>query len=130
MGTKAEEYLQAYGQFAKILRTWLVAYGVGAPVLIVTNENVSKAIKDSGNAKAIAICFLVGVMLQVVLATLNKTTMWGLYYGEENPGIKSTVSYRFAFWFSETFWIEIVVDVATLLLFGIATWKAFAVLIL
>lgn len=130
MSTKAEEYLKAYGEFAKVLRTWLVAYGVGAPVLLVTNEAVSKAIKESGNAKVIAICFLAGAALQVLLATLNKAAMWGLYYAEENPAMKAKNSYKLAYWFSENFWIDALVDVGTLLLFGIATWRAFGTLIL
>ena len=31
---KAEEYLNAYAEHSKTLRTWLVAYGIGAPVLL------------------------------------------------------------------------------------------------
>src|ERR1700752_183287 len=130
MGTKAEEYLNAYGEFAKTLRTWLVAYGIGAPVLLVTNESASRAIKASGQARTIAICFLIRATIQVVLATLNKAAMWGLYYGEENERVKYNKLYKVAFWFSENFWIDILADIASLVLFAIATWKAFATLIL
>jgi hypothetical protein len=129
MATKAEEYLNAYGEHSKVLRTWLVAYGIGAPVVLVTNESVSRAMKSSGRATVIAIAFLIGVALQVILATLNKVSMFALYYGEENSSYKTSHSFRFAYWFSESFWIDVLVDVATLVMFMIATWKALAILI-
>ncbi len=130
MGTKAEEYLAAYGEFSKVLRTWFVAYGVGAPVLLITNEAVSTAIKTSGSAKTIGGCFLAGAALQIILATLNKAAMWVLYYGEENQSFKGGNSYKVGYWFSEHISIDLMVDSATLILFGIATWKAFSKLII
>jgi len=93
MNDQADGYLDAYGEHAKVLRTWLVAYGIGAPVLLVTNDAVSKAIRASGEAKFIAGCFLIGVAFQVLLATLNKASMWALYYGEENKSFKASRSY-------------------------------------
>jgi hypothetical protein len=125
MDSKSEQYLGAYGEHSKVLRTWLVAYGIGAPVLLVTNDAISKVIKASGDGKLIAIFFLSGVALQVVLSALNKASMWGLYYGEENPSLKTHGLYKLAFGFSERFWIDFLVDIATLILFAIATWKAF-----
>jgi len=130
MATKAEEYLEAYGEFSKVLRTWFVAYGIGAPVLLVTNETVSRVIKASGSAKTIAGCFLAGVALQILLATSNKAAMWVLYYGEENQSFKQGSSYELGYWFSEHISIDLFVDAVTLVLFGIATWKAFGKLIL
>lgn len=130
MATKAEEYLKAYGEFSKALRTWLVAYGIGAPVLLVTNEIASKALKASGHGKSIAIFFLIGVALQILLAAMNKAAMWGLYYGEENASFKGNRSYKVAYWFSEHLSIDLLVDAATLVVFAIATWKSVEVVIL
>jgi hypothetical protein len=31
-------YFEEYSEYAKTLRIWLVAYGVGAPVVILSNE--------------------------------------------------------------------------------------------
>ena len=130
MGTKSEEYLATYAEHSKVLRTWLVAYGIGAPVLLVTNDTISKAIKASGDGKIIAGCFLSGVALQIFLATLNKASMWGIYYGEENQSFKTSIRYKLTFWFSENYCIDFVADIATLVVFGIATWKAFGLLVL
>ena len=91
---------------------------------------MTQAIRASGNAKFIAACFLIGVSLQVLLATVNKASMWALYYGEENPGFKNRKRYHAGHWLSENFWIDLLVDVTTLLLFGLATRYAFTALIL
>lgn len=85
-----EEYFKAYGEYSKVLRTWFVAYGIGGPVLLLTNETLATSIKTSGQGKALAGLFLSGVGLQVVLAALNKFSMWGIYFGEIKTPFKTT----------------------------------------
>jgi hypothetical protein len=64
---RVDSLINAYDEFAKTLRTWLVAYGIGGPVLLLTNETVRQAIAKSGAARCIAGTFLLGVGLQVLL---------------------------------------------------------------
>lgn len=78
-------YFKVYEEYAKTLRTWLVAYGVGAPVLFVTNKDVADKLAASHAASAIAELFLSGVALQIFLAIVNKTVMWANYWSELNP---------------------------------------------
>jgi hypothetical protein len=125
MSNLTEEYLQAYGEHAKVLRTWLVAYGIGAPVLLMTNETLAAAVKTSGESRCIALSFISGVVLQVVLSTINKGSMWGLYYGETQDKFKKTWRYEVSHWISERYWIDFWVDLATMGLFAYATWQAF-----
>ena len=129
MTTDREEYFRAYQEYSKVLRTGLVAYGIGAPVLLLTNEALAKAIKASGEASTLAVLFLIGGSLQVILAAVNKASMWGIYYAEIAETFKHTRRYKSAHWFSEHFWIDFVIDVITLLSFGIATWRGFQVLV-
>lgn len=124
MASLAEEYLEAYGEHARTLRTWLVAYGIGAPILLITNDSFAVAIRKSGDARWMAGCFFAGVTLQVLLSAVNKSAMWGLYYGETAPLFKRTFWFKLAYGVSERYWIDFVVDLATFVLFGIATWKA------
>jgi hypothetical protein len=49
--------------------------------------------------------------------------------GEVLPNFKSTRRYKIADRLSETFWIDIIFDVATMILFSIATIKVFSILI-
>lgn len=47
------ELYAVYEEHSKTLRTWLVAYGIGAPVLFITNDKVWKAIASSGSAEEV-----------------------------------------------------------------------------
>jgi hypothetical protein len=119
-------FYKSYEEHSKVLRTWLVAYGIGAPVLFLTNDRLATIFAASSGAAAIAKLFLTGVVLQVLLAATNKAAMWGCYYAARHP--KKALGkrrFRFALWISEQFWIDFLVDFATLLVFGAATWGAF-----
>ena len=39
--TDIDGYFRAYEEYSKLIRTWLVAYGVGAPVLLFTNDRLA-----------------------------------------------------------------------------------------
>jgi hypothetical protein len=43
----AEDYLEAYREHSKVLRTWFVAYGIGAPALRFTNGALSRTVEFS-----------------------------------------------------------------------------------
>ncbi len=126
-GDAAQEHFDVYTEYANTLRVWLVSYGIGAPVLLFTNELFSERVLDSGSARLVAILFLSGVGAQVFLALLNKNAMWACYYGSDNPSFKATRRYKLADWLSRQYWIDLVLDAGTFLLFGIATWRAVAV---
>ena len=129
MPPTSDELYKAYEEYSKTLRTWFVAYGVGAPVLFLTNDQVAAKIAKSGDARQIATLFLVGVGLQIILAMVNKTSMWGCYYGEQNPKFKTTYRWKLADWVSEQFWFDFIIDLVTLILFSAGTWCAFQILV-
>lgn len=95
---RAKEFYAAYEHYSGLLRTWLVAYGIGAPVLMLTNEKLWDALGTSGSSRYIAICFLFGVGLQVLLATLNKTIMWASHYAEGHSEFQTTRRFKMAKW--------------------------------
>lgn len=121
-------YYSAYEQHSAILRTWLVAYGVGAPVLVLTNEKVWELLRQSGDSRFIAGCFLLGVVLQVIMAALNKVLMWSSYYAEENDDYAATRRYVLTEVMRGQFWIDFLVDVFSILLFVTATYRMFLIL--
>ena len=124
---EAETYFVAYSEYSKTLRTWLVAYGVGGPVFL-SNQYTLELLKKSGDAAVIARLFLIGVLLQVLMAAVNKVVMWGLYYGELEPAFRQLRRHKLCDWLSERLWIDFFVDVACIVLFLTATWRAFAAL--
>ena len=125
MDSRADEYFKAYAELSKTLRTWLVAYGIGAPIALLTNETFAVAIRRSGQSRCIAGFFLFGVAAQVVLAAVNKTSMWALYYGETQSDFKNKRRYKLAHVISEHYWPDLSLDVAAMVAFGVATWMAF-----
>ena len=117
-------FYEAYAQFARNLRTWFLAYGVGAPVIFLTNEAVGRKLLASGQAEIVAFLFLSGVAIQVLAALLYKCAMWCLYTGERNNRFKTSKRYKCSDWVSESLWVEFGLDVLTIVLFAAATWLA------
>ena len=125
-----EEYLKAYQEHAKTLKTWFVAYGVGVLVLLISKDRPWEALISSGFAMLVAGLSVAGVSTQVLLVILNKMSNWFCYYGEFKPAFKSTWPYKASRWFEGQFWIDVLLDLSTLTAFGWATlclFKAFDV---
>ncbi|MFW9439679.1 hypothetical protein ACE8C5_13860 [Xanthomonas euvesicatoria] len=113
-----------YSEYAKTLRAWLVAYGIGAPVLFLTNSQLSAALKVSPHRDWIVDLFLLGVALQVILAFVNKWCAWHLYVGEYDLEFQSQRSYKFWAWLNERSWIDLSIDALSLVSFAVSTLLA------
>lgn len=123
----AADYYKAYEHYSGLLRTWLVAYGIGAPVIVLTNETVWYLLRASGESKLIAAFFLGGVAIQVLLATLNKVLMWSSCYAEDHEKFQSTRRFAIVKHLRGMFWIDTLADLGAIALFGLATYKIFVV---
>ena len=116
-------FYDAYAGFARTLRLWLIAYGIGGPAAFLTNESAGQKLYASGQGAIVAYFFLSGVVLQIALALIYKSAMWYLYLAEYNPEVKHWRLYRGSHIVSEAYWLEVLGDVVTLLLFGGATLR-------
>lgn len=121
MATKKEQYFSVYAEHNKVLRVWLVAYGVGAPVLFLNNKLIWQTIASSQYRGEVISLFALGVLMQVLLAFVNKFTQWCLYYGTENSKFKRTRWYTVSEKVSEWIWLDFVLDLFTIGLFVAAT---------
>jgi hypothetical protein len=119
------EYYPPYAEFAKNLRTWLIAYGIGAPALILSNKSAWDAVKGSGHVAFIGALFLLGVALQLIEALLYKHAMWHLYFSELDAEHEKSRWYRAASWLSESYLLELSFDVISVLFFIVATLLLF-----
>ena len=117
----------SYIEFAKTLRTWFVAYGIGAPILVHNQESLRAALRAAPDADRIVWCFLGGVLLQITAALTYKIAMWYLYVGELYPTFRSTRRYRVSDWISVALWLELLFDLGTILLFARATLRMMAI---
>lgn len=122
------ELYRSYEEYSKTLRTWFVAFGVGAPLVFLTNERLATKLSTAPTVRYLVAAYFFGVALQVLLAIINKNIMWGCYYGQTVPEFKSTRRYKFAEWFSGQYWIDAVADFLTGVLFVLATLRAFLIL--
>ena len=121
-------HYSAYQYHSNLLRTWLVAYGIGGPVLLLTNDSLWQQLKESGEVSFIGTLFLTGVAFQILLAALNKAVMWRLYYGEDNPQSQTTKWYTMAAWLSRQIWIDLGVDMTSMVLMAWATVTVFGII--
>ena len=129
MAQKEERgFEEPYLTFARTLRTWFVAYGIGVPVLFLNQEKLFDRLVRSGQAGAVAAYFLAGVAVQIVTAIVYKAAMWHLYRAEYHAAVKKTLLFPFFDWISDAFWLEFALDGVTLALFAIGTVKAISVL--
>jgi hypothetical protein len=125
---KEKGFYDAYSSLARTFRAWLVAYGIGAPVLFLSRDSVMGVVKAVPDARYIILAYLVGSLLQVLLVWLYKLSMWWAYLEEMNTIPPESVRYKFVDWFTNTFWIEGFVDLLTIGLFSYATTRILLVL--
>jgi hypothetical protein len=119
-------YYASYADFSKILRTWFVAYGIGGPIVLLSNNVAWGWLVKSGKIFTVGLLFLIGGALQVSGALLNKHAMWCLYVGESDVKRQSMRNYRFWYKYSELGSVDVLLDLATIILLGCATWLAFS----
>ena len=112
-----------YADYSRTLRAWLVAYGIGGPVLFLTNDKVADRVALSGHASQIIVAFLIGVGAQILLAMLNKWGAWHMYRGAGDPTYQRTNAYTFWDFINSQYWIDLGIDVISLLTFTFATWR-------
>lgn len=115
-------HYESYKGFANTLRAWLIAYGIGGPVLIVSQQSVWTKLSSSSLTVWITIVFLFGVSLQVAHAALFKWVQWELYVGADNEELQQKPRYKLADSLSINYLIDAVLDFGAIILFGIGTF--------
>jgi len=101
-----------------------VAYGVGVPVLLVSQRFIAEAIIRKGSGGVITWLFLAGVAVQIVEIFIYKYSQEYLYHDETGAKLKGTRRLALAEWFSNTIWFEILLDLIPIALF---VWGTFMV---
>lgn len=121
---KESGFYESYANFARTLRAWMVAYGVGLPTILLSQEHVGNLIRASSQGFTVTCLFLVGVIVQVVATLLYKYSMGYIYASELDPKLESSRIYRVAEWLSEAFWLELLFDLVAIVCF---VWGTFLV---
>jgi hypothetical protein len=111
---------EPYVEYSKTLRAWFISYGIGAPVLFMAQDGLAKKVSESEDINCIVLLFLLGVSAQVFVTLLNKWTNWVIYAHKTASSNKWWV--KLADYISELFWLDLVVDIATLVMFVYGTF--------
>jgi hypothetical protein len=124
MGEKENEsgFYEPYVHFARLLRTWLVGYGIGVPVILLSQQDVSRKVLESGEGQTITLLFLSGVCVQVFAAFIYKYAMGYIYAKEIGLIDKESIRFHLAAFISEAYWLEILFDIVTVISFVCATY--------
>jgi hypothetical protein len=123
--TPADHYYEEYNEYAKNVRIWFVAYGVGGPALILTQPSLYNSVQSSGHARGIALAFLIGVAIQILSALLYKAAAWHLHSTRE---LHRGQTRPWAAWVERWYWIDVAADLVTLALFVYSTVRVLGLL--
>jgi len=115
-----------YKSFATTLRAWLVAYGIGAPVLFASQDAFAQLLARPEVASPILLVFLTGVVVQVAGAWLFKVCMWNLYVAERKPEYEGTLMYKLSYRIADTIWPDVIIDVVSVGCYAWATYQVLA----
>ncbi len=119
----AEEYFHIYADYAKTARAWLVGFGIGGPVLFLTQSDVSEELTNSKLGFWITLLFLIGIATQVGITLLNKWNNWFSYRDYlKNPEERDATPWaKRRERLSDRFWIDVVADIISVGAFLVAT---------
>ncbi len=115
------EFYEPYAAFSRTMRAWLVAYGIGAPALLASQDAFKAILVVSNHAAFIIGSFLCGVSVQIIAAFIYKYSMGYLYFGELEKSFDKTKRYKVANWFSLAMWLEMLFDIISIGSFALAT---------
>lgn len=117
-----EGYYANYAEYSKTLRAWLVAYGIGGPVLFLTNDKAANKLATASNAGFVIKLFLVGVVLQIAGTAVNKWAAWHVWSSLDEPLNDKGWWLRQWCRINEQTWIDMAVDGLSIGAFAWATW--------
>jgi len=120
---EAAGYYKDYQHYNRILRVWLVTFGIGGPVLLLVEQSVRTKLICDEVFEWVLVLFLSGVFLQVLLTFLNKFTAYIIYDGKQH-GRTSGCLYKACDKISNYIGIDMGGDFLTIVAF---TWGAFLV---
>lgn len=125
----APQSFEAYNEYSKTLRTWLVAYGIGGPILFVSQQQIADKLAASPAKTLVIYLFLAGLAAQILISLLNKWVNWAAYEMGLNPPPALKAPQKAVIWLSKQFWIDILCDLVSVVSFMVATFWVLRVIL-
>jgi hypothetical protein len=123
--TEASAHYEVYAEHSRTLKAWLVGYGVAVPAIILNQKDLWEKLANSGNIECIAMLFITGVLLQVVISVINRMIMWISYYGNHSPEFKKMIVYVISEKLTHYYLIDLIFDLLTTATYTYATYLCF-----
>lgn len=111
------------------MRTWLLSFGIGALALLLSNKELAEKFSDAKTKDWIVYLFLFGCSAQILIAFINKVCSWCMYAGEIEEEFAKTRRYAIAETVNGWFWLDILLDVAAILSFGLSIFMMVRILL-
>ena len=118
-------FFDSYNEYNKILRSWFVAFGIGGPVVFLTNNALYKDFLKLDERGCIVTLFLFGLFTQIAIAFINKVANWKIYYKLEKGEKMEAIDKSFRGSLTEMFWLDWGSDLLTAGAFGLAVYLLF-----
>jgi hypothetical protein len=125
-GPESESF-NTYFEYNRVLRTWFVAFGIGGPALFLVNDALAQRLVAVGRLRLVVVLFLIGVAAQVVGAFINKVANWYVFQANLADDDEETWIHAAAERIVRMFWIDVILDLSTIGVFGWAAWILFTV---
>jgi hypothetical protein len=121
--------LTSYSFYNSTLRAWFIAFGVGFPALVLSQQHLFNKVAES---RWPSLLLLFGVGLQIVGAILNKYVNWACYWRAQSgdPDDKFKLKHPVLSWLTDIsprMGIDFTIDLLSLAAFATgAVWAAFS----
>ncbi len=123
-----DPHLENFWRSSRILRAWLVAFGVGLPAIVLTNERLFDGLVKAGMARWVFGLIFAAVGLQILVEFWLKYRHWanyvsGIVIGSEGPERKGEYGIwgrKFVVIYELNFVISVVIDISSIGLLGAA----------
>ncbi|MBI3706429.1 MAG: hypothetical protein HY246_01880 [Proteobacteria bacterium] len=114
----AKDFFTNYAEYNRALRAWFVTFGLGGPALFLVKPELVAPLKSTGNLRFVVLAFICGCTFQIGIALINKICAWYEYDSK-----RKSKPFR-GFWrsVSDWFWLDILCDIGTVVLFATAIW--------
>jgi len=112
---------EAYVEFARLLRTWLVAFGIGGPILFLNLKDAYAKLDASPYKSFVVTAFLTRLAPQVISALIYKWVSWFYLVGSVRENMSASRVYRVAAFLTAFPWIGITADIGAVALFATAS---------
>lgn len=126
--TNKSDFEAAYRQHAGNFRTWLVAFGVGLPIFLASNDKIWEIFSKAEGARYVIYAFFAGIALQVLLAMLDKYSDWFCLSTINGRRLKESYGAKFGVWWLKNDWPSIFLDLTSIVSFGVGAYLTLRIL--